>query len=87
MGSTKALANADWWSIAAVTLTAAMGITALAAGFQGWALKQTTVLERWMLIIAGVALVYPGIVADLTGFGLVVAALVLQTLRKEMKPA
>ena len=87
MGSTKALATANWASIAQVTLTCAVGIAALAAGFQGWAFKRTTVAERWMLIIAGFALVYPGAVADLTGFGLVIAALALQYFRKETQPA
>ncbi len=82
MGSTKALATANWWSIAQVTLTAAVGVASLAAGFQGWALKKTTLLERWMFIVAGFALVYPGAVADLIGFGLVVATLVMQRLRK-----
>lgn len=82
MGSTKALANANWWSIAEVSATAAVGIAAIAAGFQGWALKRTTALERWMFIIAGFALVYPGWIADLIGFGLVLAALALQWLRK-----
>jgi TRAP-type uncharacterized transport system fused permease subunit len=82
MGSTKALAGANWWSIAEVTFTAAVGVIALAAGFQGWALKKTTRLERWMLIVAGVALVYHGIVADMVGFGLVIAALTIQILRK-----
>ena len=82
MGSTKALATANWWSIAQVTLTAAAGIAALAAGFQGWALKRTTTPERWMFIVAGFALVYPGWMADLVGFGLVLAALALQILRR-----
>jgi TRAP transporter 4TM/12TM fusion protein len=82
MGSAKALANASWGSIAQVTLTAAVGIAALAAGFQGWALKKTTLVERAMLVIAGVALVYPGWRADAVGFGLVVVALALQALRK-----
>ena len=86
MGSTKALATANWWSITEVTLTAAVGVAALAAGFQGWALKRTTVLERWMLIVAGFALVYPGSMADLIGFGLVIAALAMQYLRKELRP-
>jgi len=87
MGSTKALATANWWSIAEVTLTAAIGIAALAGGFQGWALKRCTALERWMLIVAGFALVYPSTVADVIGFGLVVAALTLQYLRKGLQPA
>jgi TRAP transporter 4TM/12TM fusion protein len=83
MGSSKALAGADPWSIVAVTLTAAVGIVALAGGFQGWVLKRTTLLERWMLIVAGFALVLPGALSDAIGFGLVVAALVFQWLRKE----
>jgi TRAP transporter 4TM/12TM fusion protein len=87
MGSAKALAAANWWSIAGVTLTAIVGIGALAAGFQGWALKRTTTLERWMLIIAGFALVYPGYIAKLIGFGLMAAALVMQYLRRDLQPA
>jgi TRAP transporter 4TM/12TM fusion protein len=86
MGSTKALANANWWSIAEVSLTAAAGIAALAAGFQGWALKRTTLAERWMLIVAGFALVYPSAAADAIGFGLLLAALAMQYLRREMQP-
>jgi TRAP transporter 4TM/12TM fusion protein len=82
MGSTKALAAANWWSIAEVAFTAAVGIAALAAGFQGWALKRTTTVERWMFIVAGFALVYPGWLADLLGFGLVLAVLTLQFLRR-----
>jgi len=36
-----------------------------------------------MFIVAGFALVYPGALADLIGFGLVVAALALQHFRRE----
>jgi TRAP-type uncharacterized transport system fused permease subunit len=82
MGSTKALAGANWWSIAEVTLSAAVGIAALAGGFQGWALIKTNLVERWMLIAAGFALVYPTTTADLIGFGLVAAALGLQVARR-----
>ena len=83
MGSTKALAVANWWSIAQVTVTAAVGIAALAAGFQGWALKRTTLVERLMFIVAGFALVYPGWIADIVGFGLVILTLILQTQRRD----
>ena len=82
MGSTKALAAANWWSIAEVTLTAAVGIAALAGGFQGWALLRTTLIERVMLIVAGFALVYPSMMADIIGFGLAAAVLVMQWLRR-----
>ena len=87
MGSTKALATANWWSIAEVFFTAAAGIAALAAGFQGWAFKKTTLVERWMFIIAGVALVYPGYLADLIGFGLAALALASQYFRKAPQTA
>ncbi len=83
MGSTKALATANWWSIAEVTLSAAIGVAAIAGGFQGWALKRTTVLERWLLIVAGFALMYPSSMADLIGFGLVGASLIMQYFRRE----
>jgi TRAP-type uncharacterized transport system fused permease subunit len=83
MGSTKALATANWWSIATVTLTAAIGVAALAGGFQGWALKKTSVLERWMLIVAGVLLVYPSTLSSLIGVSLVVLALAKQYFRTD----
>ncbi len=78
MGSTKGLAGADPWSIATVTLTAALGIAALAVGFQGWAWLKTTAFERGVFIVAGFALVYPGPLADAIGFGGVVVGLVSQ---------
>jgi TRAP transporter 4TM/12TM fusion protein len=87
MGSTKALAAANWWSIAEVTFTAALGVAALAAGFQGWAFKKTTVLERAMFIVAGFALVYPTVTSDLIGIGLVIAAVAFQYFRREPLPA
>jgi TRAP transporter 4TM/12TM fusion protein len=83
MGSSKALAAADPWAIAQVTFTAAVGIAAIAIGFQGWAWVKTTLIERWMFTVAGFALVYPSWVADVLGFGLVVVALGSQWLRRK----
>ena len=82
MGSTKALADANWWSIAEVTLTAVVGIAALAGGFQGWALIRTNLIERVMLLVAGFALVYPSVTADIVGFGLAVIVIVMQVMRR-----
>ncbi|MFZ9556114.1 MAG: TRAP transporter permease [Limnohabitans sp.] len=78
MGSTKALATAPWGSIATVTLTAALGIAAIAAGFQGWAWLKTTSLERTLLIVAGFALVYPSSWTDLGGLAMVLVAVASQ---------
>jgi len=80
-GSFKTLGQADWLSIARVTITAAFGIAALAGGLQGWLLRKTTLIERWMLIIAGIMLVYPALIFDYIGFALVVVVIVLQKVR------
>jgi TRAP-type uncharacterized transport system fused permease subunit len=47
---------------------------------------KTNLLERCLLLIAGFALVYPTTIADLIGFGFVVAALGLQILRRGTVP-
>ncbi|MGQ0750102.1 MAG: TRAP transporter permease [Betaproteobacteria bacterium] len=80
-GSFKTLANADWQSIALVTGTAAVGIAALAGGLQGWLLRRCSMLERWMLIIAGLMLVYPRAMFDYIGIGLVIGVILLQKAR------
>jgi TRAP-type uncharacterized transport system fused permease subunit len=65
------------------TITAFIGILALAGGVENWFLKKTAFYERVMLIVAGLALVYPKPLYDIVGFGLLAAVVVLQKLRKE----
>src|SRR4029078_12748906 len=80
-GSFKNLAQADWGSIALVTITAAFGIAALAGGLQGWLLHKTTFIERWALVIAGLMLVYPAPLFDYIGFAIVIVVFALQKMR------
>jgi len=80
-GSFKNLAQADWGAVAIVSVTAIIGIVALAGGLQGWLLRKTTSPERWMLIVAGLALVYPTTFSDLLGLALVTVVIALQKLR------
>src|SRR5881396_1526947 len=80
-GSIKTLGNADWGSIAVVTITAALGIAALAGGVQGWLFKRTTWIERVMLMVAGLALVSPTTTADIVGLGLFAVVMAIQLLR------
>jgi TRAP transporter 4TM/12TM fusion protein len=86
-GSIKTLGNADWASIALVTITAAIGIASLAGGVQGWLLKRTTRIEQWMLIAAGLALVYPKALFDVVGLVLIALAFAIQFLRRGETPA
>ncbi|MEO7743073.1 MAG: TRAP transporter permease, partial [Usitatibacter sp.] len=82
-GSIKTLGEADWGSIALVTFTAAIGIAALAGGLQGWLFKRTSLTERAMLVVAGFLLVYPSMVFDIIGFGMVVVVVLLQLMRRD----
>jgi len=81
MGSFKALAKASVVDIATVCITAMIGIAALAGGMQGWVFKKTNSLERWLLILAGLALVYPRVAFDYIGIVLIAIVLVSQKLR------
>ncbi|OGA54778.1 MAG: C4-dicarboxylate ABC transporter permease [Betaproteobacteria bacterium RIFCSPLOWO2_12_FULL_62_58] len=80
-GSFKGLAQASVVDIATVSVTAMIGIGALAGGMQGWLLKKTVAIERWLLIIAGLFLVYPKALFDYIGIALIVVVVVLQELR------
>jgi TRAP transporter 4TM/12TM fusion protein len=82
-GSFKTLGNADWWSIALVTFTAAVGIMALAGSFQGWLFRKTPLYERVALGVAGFLLVYPKTLFDIIGFVLVAAVLASQWARRK----
>jgi TRAP transporter 4TM/12TM fusion protein len=82
MGTTKALANANWLDIAWITFTASVGIVALAGGLQNWFIVKTHVVERWALIAAGFALTYPSNLGDIAGFIGFAAVIVAQWFRR-----
>jgi TRAP transporter 4TM/12TM fusion protein len=64
--------------IAHVTITAAIGIAALACGAQGWMLVRASRVERVLFILAGLLLVYPTPAADVGGLVLMAIAVVSQ---------
>ncbi len=82
MGSVDRLADANWLSIAHVSVAAVIGILALAGGFQGWLLEKTTRLERLLLIVGGLMLVYPGAMSDVVGVLIVVGIIAIQMARR-----
>jgi TRAP transporter 4TM/12TM fusion protein len=72
------LLKGPWATIVWSTVTAMVGLAALAAGLTGWLLRRTTRLEQSLLVVAGLVLVYPGWLQDLIGFGLFALAVILQ---------
>lgn len=90
MGTTKALANANWVEIGWITFTAAVGIISLAGGLQKWFILQTNFIERWVLIAAGLALTYPSNLGDIggfVGFAVVILTQVIRLKRNRAQPA
>ncbi|OZA14687.1 MAG: C4-dicarboxylate ABC transporter permease, partial [Polynucleobacter sp. 24-46-87] len=81
MGSTTALAQADWSQIAWISFTAVMGVICLAGGLQGWFIEKTNIFERVVMVASGVALAYPANEADLLGFAGFGIVLLTQALR------
>ncbi len=77
------LLKGNWENIIWTTVTAAVGLAALAAGLTGWLMTKTTWFERGLLIGAGLVLVYPGLIQDLIGFGLFGLAAALQIPRRQ----
>lgn len=64
-------------------VTALVGIFALAAGMDGWMFKKATWYEKVILVIAGLALVYPSLVYDVTGLALVGIAVFSQKILRK----
>jgi TRAP transporter 4TM/12TM fusion protein len=63
------------------SVTAALGVAALAAGLGGWMRRAATPVERALLVAAGLLLLYPSGIADLAGLALGVSAAVLHSAR------
>ncbi len=64
-------------TVAVTSLSAALGVAALAVGAGGWLRQRATAAERLAAIVAGLLLMYPASAADLAGvalFGAVGAA-------------
>jgi TRAP-type uncharacterized transport system fused permease subunit len=84
------------FDIVLITAKTGLGLAALAAAAQGWALRRTTAMERGVLLVAGMLLVFPSLMEALVElvvgrdieytatFGLVLAAVVL--FRQKMLP-
>ncbi len=50
------------------SVTALIGVVVLAGGLQGWLLRKTGNIEKWLVVAAGIALVVPHLWVTLLGF-------------------
>ncbi len=67
------LLQAPWPTVLEVLVIAALGLVGLAAAISGWLLRRATTIERAVLAIAGVILIYPAGLQDLAAAIAIVA--------------
>ena len=65
-----------------VSITSIIGLATVAAGINGWLLRKTTLLERIVLVIAGILFIYPTSSPDFIAAVMVAAVVAFQTLTK-----
>ncbi|HEY3247936.1 MAG TPA: TRAP transporter fused permease subunit [bacterium] len=69
-----------------VSITALIGLAAIAAGINAWLIHRTNLLERAVLIVAGLLLIYPATSLDLVAAFMIAAVLASQLLIKRPAP-
>ena len=68
------------------SITAAIGVCALAVGAGGWLRRQATLLERLLAVAAGLLLMYPAARTDLAGLAGLALVLALHFWRTSLSP-
>src|SRR5262245_22751514 len=63
------------------SLTAAVGVAAMAYGAGGWLRRRANSVERALAIAAGLLLIYPQAIADLLGIGVLAGSVALHLWR------
>jgi TRAP transporter 4TM/12TM fusion protein len=79
--------GATWLEVSWIIFQAFAAIAALAAGLQGWLMKKTNLIERSVLVAAGLLIIIPADNIDLIGLALFALAFVLQYFRRGPAPA
>jgi TRAP transporter 4TM/12TM fusion protein len=76
------LFQGTWGDIAQAVVSGGIGVIALAAGLEGYFLKPATWLERGLFLVSAFLLIDPQLVTDLLGLGCLLAALLMQRMRR-----
>ncbi len=72
----------DTMTVVQSIITAVVGVVALAGGMQGYFVTDCRPVERIMLVIAGLTLLYPGLYTDLLGLGLIAVVALVEFSRR-----
>ncbi|QNB45336.1 TRAP transporter fused permease subunit [Thermanaerosceptrum fracticalcis] len=77
------LINTTWLDAVMVTITATIGVIALAGAVEGYLLTHANALTRVLLLVGALCMIKPGVITDVVGIVVIAAAVLLQ--RMEIK--
>ncbi len=75
------------WDVVLICITSVVGIFGVSAALEGFFLIKMPWYQRVLSAIGGLLLIYPGIVTDAIGLGLVGLVLVMQLITRKKTPA
>ena len=70
-----------------IVLTAIIGIFGVSAGLEGYVFAKAPIWQRVLLIAGGLSLIYPGLLTDVIGIGVIALMLVVQMLLRNRQRA
>jgi TRAP-type uncharacterized transport system fused permease subunit len=70
----------DWFTSLTSCVSAVVGVTCLAAGLQGYLLREAPWWQRGMLLVAAILLIKPGYITDVIGLALLALVIMAQRL-------
>ena len=71
------------WEVVLICITSLVGIFAVSSSLQGYFLHEMKWYERIVCVIGGLLLIYPGLVTDVIGLGMVAVVLGVQFLTRK----
>ena len=75
--------NTNAWQVILICITSLVGMFAVSASLEGYFLHHMKWFERIISVAGGLLLIYPGVVTDVIGLGLVSVVVVIQLLTKK----
>jgi TRAP-type uncharacterized transport system fused permease subunit len=75
----------DWFTSLTSSVAAVIGVMSLAAGLQGYLLREARWWERLLLVTAAILLIKPGYITDAIGLALLALVFVVQKLSVDAK--
>lgn len=75
--------NTTVWQVILICITSFVGIFAVSAALEGYFLHRMSWYERIVSVVGGLLLIYPGIVTDVIGLGLVTVVAAVQIFTKK----